>query len=74
MLATSTLYRGIERLQQRGLIEESSKRLAEPSGGPPRKYYSLTERGRFVAEQEAERLRDVMAFAEVRLMKPRQAR
>ena len=70
-LPTSTLYRGIERLLSRGLIEEVGERPDESSSGPPRRYYLITERGRALAAAEAERLREVMARAEASFLTPR---
>ena len=70
VLATSTLYRGIDRLLSRGLIAEEKWTHEEPSGGPPRRYYRITESGRALAEAEAERLRDVMARAAARFLEP----
>jgi DNA-binding PadR family transcriptional regulator len=46
-LGPGTLYEAIQRLEQGGLIEETSATEADPSNGQEaqRRYYSLTERG-----------------------------
>jgi DNA-binding PadR family transcriptional regulator len=69
-----TLYRAVSRLLQTGLIEEvdaapRSKR-AGGSVDERRRYYSLTQAGRRVAEAEAQRLaRQVRAARSRKLLK-----
>lgn len=47
VMAYSTVYRCLDRLEQRGLIET---RESQASGGPPRRSFRLTERGRSEAK------------------------
>ena len=69
-----TLYRAVSRLLQTGLIEEvesapRGKRAGE-SVDERRRYYSLTQTGRRVAEAEAQRLaRQVRAARSRKLLK-----
>ena len=55
-LGASTLYVAIKRLVDAGLIEDAGDQASEKSGGPPRRYYRITEVGRDVARLEALRL------------------
>ena len=55
-LGASTLYAAIKRLVDAGLIEDAGDQASEKSGGPPRRYYRITEVGRDVARLEALRL------------------
>jgi DNA-binding PadR family transcriptional regulator len=64
-LATSTLYSTLARLEDAGLLRESSQ-APEPSAGPPRKYYEMTRLGRAVARLEAVRLQRVAEQARSR--------
>jgi DNA-binding PadR family transcriptional regulator len=67
-----TLYRAVSRLLQSGLIEEveGSTRRSGPGSDERRRYYSLTTRGRRVAEVEAQRLaRQVRAARTRKLLK-----
>ena len=68
VLSTSTLYRGIERLLAQGLIAEAGEQPGEHSGGPPRRYYQITDRGRSSAQVEAQRLRDAIKVADERML------
>lgn len=68
-LATSTLYAAIRSLERDGLIEDIGERLDEESGGPPRRYYRITQLGHEVARQEAVRLQGVARRAKKRLLK-----
>lgn len=43
VMAYSTVYRCLDRLEQRGLIESGE---SQASGGPPRRTFRLTARGR----------------------------
>lgn len=67
-LATSTLYSAIRTLRREGLIEDAGERPDEESGGPPRRYYRITELGRRVAHLEAVRLQSVARQARERLL------
>jgi DNA-binding PadR family transcriptional regulator len=67
-----TLYRAVSRLLQSGLIEEveGSTRRSGPGSDERRRYYSLTTRGRRMAEVEAQRLaRQVRAARTRKLLK-----
>jgi DNA-binding PadR family transcriptional regulator len=57
LIGTSSLYAAIRRMLATGLIEDSGTRPDEQSGGPPRRYYRVTELGLQVARLEADRLR-----------------
>lgn len=65
-LELGSLYRMLARLQDTGLIEEDPEPRPSPSG-PRRKIYRITALGRAVAEAEAARLREVLAWANARL-------
>lgn len=58
-LSTSTLYAAIRRLLTQGLVADVGDRPADVSGGPPRRYYRITDYGRDVARLEAERAQRV---------------
>jgi DNA-binding PadR family transcriptional regulator len=64
-LGPGTLYEAIQRLQDDGLIEESSSRGEEPANGQQaqRRYYSLTSRGWGVLRQELRQLDTVLERA-----------
>jgi DNA-binding PadR family transcriptional regulator len=55
LLGPATLYRTLKEMQQSGLIV-SAEGPDEESGGPPRRYYRLTPRGRAVGNAEASRM------------------
>ena len=69
-LSTGTLYGAIKRLLMQGWItrvsggEQTSGDTAHP--GRPRKAYVLTDRGRRVLDAEIERLRALIAVAQLR--------
>jgi len=58
-----SLYLAIQRLEEQGLIEESSERPAAASDDARRRYYLATELGRRVAAAEAERLAGLLDMA-----------
>jgi DNA-binding PadR family transcriptional regulator len=58
-----TLYAALARMVDEKLVEESTPRHDDPSGGPPRRYYRRTSFGRAVARAESERLRALLAVA-----------
>ena len=58
------LYRALDRLMRRGLIEESDRRVAEKARGKPRRYYRLRPLGRAVLGEEVNRLSRVLKLAE----------
>ncbi len=64
-LGPGTLYRSLGQLLDRGLIEEAEGPDISPSeSGPPRRSYQLTERGRVLASEEAQRLRSLVQWAD----------
>ena len=74
-LEAGSLYRTIRRLQDDGLVEESSRRPAADLDDERRRYYRLTPFGRKVVAAEASRLRRLVRIAEsVRLLAPQGAR
>ena len=74
-LEAASLYRTIRRLQDEGLLEESSRRPAADLDDERRRYYRLTPFGRRVVAAEAARLRRLVRIAEsARLLAPHGAR
>jgi DNA-binding PadR family transcriptional regulator len=74
-LEAGSLYRTIRRLQDEGLLEESSRRPAADLDDERRRYYRLTPFGRRVVAAEAARLRRLVRIAEsARLLAPHGAR
>jgi DNA-binding PadR family transcriptional regulator len=66
-LSTGTLYGALKRLLQQGWIERAEEEAGAPAGpGRPRKTYTLTDPGRRLLEAEVDRLRGLVAAAEVR--------
>jgi DNA-binding PadR family transcriptional regulator len=61
-LSPGTLYRTIERLLERGLIEEARK-PARAKSDPRRHYYRITPLGTAVARAETSRLADLVRMA-----------
>lgn len=63
-LGPGTLYGAIKRMLVAGLIEESAKRPAAADDDDRRRcYYRLTRQGRAAAEQEAQRLAELVRVA-----------
>ena len=62
-LLPGTLYATLARMLESGLIEEARSRGAEESGGPPRRHYRVTARGKAQAEAETERMRRWVSVA-----------
>ena len=62
-LEQGTLYRGLRRLLDAGVVAESKRRPASGSDDERRRYYRITELGRAVAEAEAQRLADLVQMA-----------
>ncbi|NJD20069.1 MAG: helix-turn-helix transcriptional regulator, partial [Gemmatimonadetes bacterium] len=56
-LGTSTVYAALKRMAASGLLTEVEGPREDESGGPPRQYYRLTERGRSAAREEGLRIR-----------------
>lgn len=67
-LSTSSLYAALKRMAASGWVEDDGRHPKEESGGPPRKYFRITARGRRVAQAEAARLRRATALAADRLV------
>jgi DNA-binding PadR family transcriptional regulator len=67
-LGTSTLYAIIRRLLAASIVEEAGSKSKKVSGGPPRRYYRLTDLGQKVMRLEAIRLQDVAAAARERIL------
>jgi DNA-binding PadR family transcriptional regulator len=63
-LVPGNLYSVIQRLEGRGLLEETDKRPAPDLDDRRRRYYAITPFGRRVLQAEAERLRGVVGRAE----------
>jgi DNA-binding PadR family transcriptional regulator len=58
-----TLYAALARMVEEGLVEERDGPADDQSGGPPRRYYKRTARGREMARAESERLRVLLGLA-----------
>lgn len=56
MLGTSTTYAAIKRMEREGLLEGADGPRDQPSAGPRRRYYRLTDFGRAVARAEGLRI------------------
>ena len=69
-----TLYATLARMVRQGLIEETRAPRGEGSGGPPRRHYRVTSRGRAAAQAETERMRRLVAVARRRAWLPGLAR
>ena len=70
-LGPGTLYRSLKEMTGGGLIQEVA--APEADADPRRRYYALTERGRRVAAEEAERLERIVGVARARNLLPRRA-
>jgi DNA-binding PadR family transcriptional regulator len=70
-LSPSTLYAGIKRLLEAGLIEELEERPDPNHDDERRRYYRLTPLGRRVALVEAQRLTRLLADARASGLVPR---
>ena len=66
-LRAATLYTVLKRLLDGGMIDESAARPDPALDDERRRYYRLTDRGRKVAEAEAERLAETVRQARVKL-------
>jgi DNA-binding PadR family transcriptional regulator len=73
-LLPGTLYATLARMVETGLLEEAKPPRGEESGGPPRRHYRLTPRGRNLALAETERMRQLIAVAKRRDWQPGLAR
>jgi DNA-binding PadR family transcriptional regulator len=67
-LGTSTLYAVIRRLLAAGILEDAGDKALQASGGPPRRYYRISELGRELLRLEALRLQEVAAAARERIL------
>lgn len=71
-IGPGTLYEAVSRLERDGLIKEVGAPPDEPpTGGPPRRFYSLTRLGRTNAAEEVSRLADLVRYAADRKLVPR---
>jgi DNA-binding PadR family transcriptional regulator len=66
-LGPGTLYESIQRLEKKGLIEESPDRPDEAEDHSQRRYYRLTPIGRRVLAAEVERIGRVIDHARARI-------
>ena len=63
-LGSGTLYEAVHRLLERGLIQERPPPADESgSGGPPRRYYALSDEGRGALRAELLRMEAVVDHA-----------
>lgn len=65
-LGSGALYGSINKMLEKGLIEESDERPDEHLDDERRRYYRLTKLGLQVARAEAARLRELVEVAESR--------
>ena len=72
-LGPGVLYGSINKLAERGWIEESGERPDPHLDDERRRYYRLTPAGRKAAQAEAARMRELVALAAARLGAPRHA-
>ena len=71
-LGPGTLYDNLQKMIDRGLVEELGKKLGDED--PRRRYYRLSTLGRGVLSAEISRLDDVVREGKMRLQaKPRRA-
>ena len=73
-LLAGTLYSTLARMVELGLIEEARAPSGDQSGGPSRRHYRVTSRGRALARTESERLRRLVDVARRRTWLPGMAR
>lgn len=69
-LSTGTLYEGLARLLEQGLVErleENSSAIEERRPGKPRKVYRLSRRGWRVLQAETDRMEALVTAAQLRL-------
>jgi DNA-binding PadR family transcriptional regulator len=69
-LSTGTLYEGLARLLEQGLVErleDSASDAEERRPGKPRKVYRLSRRGWRVLEAETQRMEALVSAANLRL-------
>lgn len=63
-LGSGTLYEAVQRIEADGWIEEvAAPADADVSGGPPRRYYTLTARGRSALADELRGLDEIVRWA-----------
>ncbi len=67
-LGPGTLYRSIRQLLALGLIAAGEERVDPSLTDERRKYYRITERGRWAARAEAERLAQLIRLAQERAL------
>ena len=65
-LGPGTLYYSLQKMLERGLIEEADERADPDAGGERRRYYRITTFGRDVAEAESRRLEQAVELARSR--------
>ena len=71
VLSAGTLYTAIRRMLEQGLIEELRESPAPDSADERRRYYRLTQFGRYVAVAEARRLSSMLEQARATKLIPR---
>jgi DNA-binding PadR family transcriptional regulator len=72
-MSAGTLYRSIQRMQEQGLIVESSVRPDPEEDDERRRYYEITPFGTAVARAEAKRLAQLVRLARARGIAPERA-
>ena len=69
-----TLYAALARMVDEGLVAVRESDDGDTSGGPRRRYYRRTARGREVAREESERMRALLDIAQAQKIIKRTAR
>lgn len=69
-----TLYAALARMVDEGLVSVREGDDRDTSGGPRRRYYRRTPRGREVARAESERLRTLLDIAQAQKILKRTSR
>jgi DNA-binding PadR family transcriptional regulator len=72
-LGSGALYGSINKMLEQGLIEESDERPDPHLDDERRRYYRITPFGRRVAQAETARVRELVRFADERLVLPEPA-
>ena len=72
-MGPGTLYESIQRMLEKGLLEESAKRPQPEADQAQRRYYRLSKFGREVLETEVARLGEIVDDARASLLGPKPA-
>jgi DNA-binding PadR family transcriptional regulator len=73
-LLPGSLYAALGRMVEDGLLEEAPEPRGVGSGGPARRYYRMTARGRAAARAESARRARLLGLARARGLAPAEQR